>query len=100
VSRRGTCDRAIWTKPRKTTLFGMGYWGGRYLASHIRDMRFRPAIDSVPNGPSGRLSGIAFTYGGRTVSFADQIDESEATEVIRRIQQCCVNARTPQTPAA
>lgn len=75
---------------RKTTFFGVG-WGGTYLARDIRDMRFRPRerIGGTARQPTFRPSGINFVYGGKTIRFADDIDESEAADVIRQIRQYC-----------
>jgi hypothetical protein len=45
-------------------------------------------------------SGIAFTYGARTVHFADNIDESEAADVIRQIRQYCPVDAAPSAQAS
>jgi hypothetical protein len=99
----GGCDTILVTSDgltRKTTFFGIG-WGGRYMASQIRDLRFRlrERIGGTGRSPTFRPSGIVFAYGSRTIRFADGIEESEAADVIRRIRQYCPIESTSPAPA-
>jgi hypothetical protein len=95
----GGCDTILVNSDgltRKTTFFGMG-WGGMYRAAYVRDLRFRPEI--LLTSRTRRPSDIAFTYGGKTVGFADHIDGSEAKDVILRIRQYCAIESSPAASA-
>ena len=71
------------TLTRRTKLFGIG-WSKTYLVPEMRDLRFQPETGS---GKSRRASRIAFDYGAKTVTFAHEIEEAEAAELINRISQ-------------
>jgi hypothetical protein len=79
------------TLTRTTKLFGLG-WAKAYIVREMRDLRFQPEVGS---GRSRRASRIAFDYGAKTISFAQDIEEAEAAELINRIKQRCDIAQTP-----
>jgi len=74
-------------------IFGIGYTRA-YLVQEMRDLRFQPEVGSAR---SRRASRIAFDYGAKTISFAPEIDEAEAAELIVLIKNQC-NIR--QSPSA
>jgi hypothetical protein len=63
-----------------------------YSASSIHGFHFREAAGA---GRSRTSSAIQFSYGGRTVSFASDLDFTEGEQIIRLI-----TARLPQTTSA
>jgi hypothetical protein len=78
------------TLTRRTQIFGLGPTKA-YLVREIRDLRYQPEVGA---GRSRRASRIAFDYGAKTVSFATEVEEAEAAELISRIMQRCNIART------
>lgn len=79
------------TLTRRITLFGLG-WNKSYLVREMRDLRYQPETGS---GKSRRTSRIAFDYGAKTISLAQEIEEAEAAELINRIKQRSGIALTP-----
>ena len=81
----------------RTQVFGFGLTRS-YRISEMRNLRFQPDASS---GKTRIPSRIAFDYGDRVFGFGAGIDESEAFEVINRIQQRCAIPGTwvPQPPA-
>lgn len=57
-----------------------------YIVSQVRDLRFQP---EVSGGKSRRASRIAFDYGARTISLAEEIEEAEAAALIDLIRSRC-----------
>jgi hypothetical protein len=78
------------TLTRRNTLFGLS-WPASYLVREMRDLRFQPETGS---GKGRRGSRIAFDYGAKTVSFAQDIEEAEAADLIDRIKRCSSIAQT------
>jgi len=76
---------------RKVTLFGVGLTRA-YLVREMRDLRFQPEMGT---GKRRRASRIAFDYGAKTITFAQEIEEAEAAEIITRIRQHCNIGQTP-----
>jgi hypothetical protein len=78
----------------KVSIFGIGFTRA-YAVAAMRDLRFQP---DTSVGRNRRTSRIAFDYGAKTVTFAQEIGEPEAAEIIARINQRCNIAQTP-TPS-
>jgi hypothetical protein len=62
-----------------------------YRASEMRNLRFQPDASS---GKTRIASRIAFDYGDKVFGFGTGLEESEASELINRIQQRCAIAAT------
>ncbi len=84
------------TLTRTTKLFGVG-WSKSFSVREMRDLRFQPEAGS---GKGRRASRIAFDYGARTITFAHDIEEAEAAELINRIKQRSNIAQTQSTQAS
>lgn len=71
----------------------IGYKRSReYLAEHIKDLdlaRVNAKEFMMPRGPWNmrKFGSISFDYGAETFKFASSIDDAEAKQIIREIQQ-------------
>ncbi len=78
---------------RRKEIFGLGL-AKTYLSNGMRDLRFQPEVGA---GKRRRASRIAFDYGAKTISFAEDVEEAEAAELISLIRVRC-NIEQTQTP--
>jgi hypothetical protein len=73
-------------------IFGLG-WTKAYVAGDVRDLRVSPR-PLVRYGRGNHLQSfwnldgpITFDYGAKTVRFGDGVDEAEAKQIVKLIQQ-------------